>query len=70
MKRNMPNFRHPSREETSKGTKTSESGTRTKMRHQIPRWLYPFKEETLKDIQKTAYEARSSLSLALQILQW
>jgi hypothetical protein len=64
MKRHMQNLLHPSREKASKSTKPPDSGATAK-RH----LSYPFREETLKDIQKTASEACNSLDLALQILQ-
>jgi ankyrin repeat domain-containing protein 50 len=44
-------------------------GVRATLRRHVRRGLYPFKEETLKKIQKAVSEARSDLNLTLQVLQ-
>jgi hypothetical protein len=51
------------------GTETPKPGARATMRHHIRRAFYPFKEETLNQLQRAVAEARSNLDLALQMLQ-
>jgi hypothetical protein len=51
------------------GTETLKPGARATMRHHIRRAFYPFKEETLNQLQRAVAEARSNLDLALQMLQ-
>jgi hypothetical protein len=51
------------------GTEIPKSGARATMRHHIRRAFYPFKEETLNQLQRAVAEARSNLDLALQMLQ-
>ncbi|KAI9860058.1 MAG: hypothetical protein M1813_006406 [Trichoglossum hirsutum] len=51
------------------GTELLKSGARSAMRRHVRRALYPFREETLSNIQRVVSEARSNLDLALQVLQ-
>jgi|SRR5579862_6436833 len=51
------------------GTEPPEPGARSLMRRHVRRALYPFREETLRKIQRVVSEARSNLDLALQVLQ-
>lgn len=44
-------------------------GVISAMRRHVRRGLYPFREETLKKIQRVVAEARQNLDLALQVLQ-
>lgn len=64
MKSWMQKMLHSSRGKASKNTKPPNPGAAAR-KH----LLYPFKEETLKDIQNTVSEACNNLRLALHVLQ-
>ena len=49
-------------------TESPKPGVRAAMRRHVRRALYPFKEETLQEIQNAVSEARSDLELTLQVL--
>lgn len=51
-----------------KDTEPPKSGTRSKFRRHVRRALYPFKEATLAKLQGGVSDARSNLSLALDVL--
>jgi hypothetical protein len=50
------------------GTEAPKPGAQATMQHYIRRALYPFKEETLNQLQQAVTETRSNLDLALQML--
>jgi hypothetical protein len=52
-----------------KGTELPKLGTRSNFRRHVRRALYPFKEATLARFQGAISEARSNLSLALDVLK-
>jgi hypothetical protein len=52
-----------------KDTEPPKSGTRSKFRRHVRRALYPFKEATLAKFQEGVSDARSNLSLALDVLK-
>jgi ankyrin repeat domain-containing protein 50 len=55
--------------EKVKDTEPPKPGARSRIRRHVQRALYPFKEATLRKIQGVVSEARSSLTLALDVLK-
>ncbi|KAF2002593.1 hypothetical protein P154DRAFT_573796 [Amniculicola lignicola CBS 123094] len=51
------------------GTEARKLGARAIMRRHMRKALYPFRKETLNEIQRAVAEAHSNLDLALKVLQ-